>query len=408
MKIYVTGLGVVSGIGIGVSENMVALRQGKHGIGKVTLFPTALDVPVSEVKRSNEELKQLLSIPSQQTISRTALLGMVAAKEALEDSRLNLLLSQPSQQPLRIGFISATSVGGMDLSEHFYESFKENPARGRLREVISHDCGASTELIASYLGISDFITTVSTACSSAANAIMLGARMIKHGLLDAVIVGGTDALCRFTLNGFNSLMILDKAHCRPFDRSRTGLNLGEGAGYLVLQSESSLQKTPYCELSGYANTNEAYHQTGSSPEGDGAFLSISEAIASSGISPEEIDYINVHGTGTPGNDASEGMALRRIFGKHVPPFSSVKAFIGHTLGASEGIEAVYSVLSIYKGMIYPNLNFTDAMPETELVPETSFRKGLPVRHVLSNSFGFGGNDSSLLFSATNMRQQTNL
>lgn len=408
MKIYVTGLGVVSGIGIGVSENMEALRQGKHGIGKVTLFPTALDVPVSEVKRSNEELKQLLSIPSQQTISRTALLGMVAAKEALEDSRLNSLLSRSSQQPLRIGFISATSVGGMDLSEHFYESFKENPARGRLREVISHDCGASTELIASYLGISDFITTISTACSSAANAIMLGARMIKHGQLDAVVVGGTDALCRFTLNGFNSLMILDKAHCRPFDRSRTGLNLGEGAGYLVLQSESSLQRTPYCELSGYANTNEAYHQTGSSPEGDGAFLSMSEAIASSGIAPEEIDYINVHGTGTPGNDASEGMALRRIFGKHVPPFSSVKAFIGHTLGASEGIEAVYSVLSIYKSMIYPNLNFTDAMPETELIPETSFREGVSVRHVLSNSFGFGGNDSSLLFSVTNRPQQTNL
>lgn len=431
MKIYVTGLGVVSGIGIGVSENIEALRQGKHGIGKVTLFPTALDVPVSEVKHSNEELKQLLGIPPQRTVSRTALLGMVAAKEALEDAGLNQKTSQhaqqPSQhthqdsqhtqqdsQPLRIGFISATSVGGMDLSEHFYESFKENPKRGRLREVISHDCGASTELIASYLGINDFITTISTACSSAANAIMLGARMIKHGLLDAVVVGGTDALCRFTLNGFNSLMILDKAHCRPFDRSRTGLNLGEGAGYLVLQPESSLRRTPYCELSGYANINEAYHQTGSSPEGDGAFLSMSEAIASSGISPEEIDYINVHGTGTPGNDASEGMALRRIFGEHVPPFSSVKAFIGHTLGASEGIEAVYSVLSIYKGMTYPNLNFTDAMPETGLtyktglIPETTFREGIPVRHVLSNSFGFGGNDSSLLFSATNIPQGTNL
>lgn len=429
MKIYVTGLGIVSGIGIGVSENIEALRQGKHGIGKVTLFPTALDVPVSEVKHNNKELKQLLGISPQRTVSRTALLGMVAAKEALEDAGLNQRTSryaqQPSQhiqqppqqdsqqtqqdsQPLRIGFISATSVGGMDLSEHFYESFKENPKRGRLREVISHDCGASTELIASYLGINDFITTISTACSSAANAIMLGARMIKHGLLDAVVVGGTDALCRFTLNGFNSLMILDKAHCRPFDRSRTGLNLGEGAGYLVLQPESSLRRTPYCELSGYANTNEAYHQTGSSPEGDGAFLSMSEAIASSGISPEEIDYINVHGTGTPGNDASEGMALRRIFGEHVPPFSSVKAFIGHTLGASEGIEAVYSILSLYKGMIYPNLNFTDAMPETGLIPETTFREGIPVRHVLSNSFGFGGNDSSLLFSATTIPQGTNL
>ena len=158
MKIYVTGLGVVSGIGIGVSENIEALRQRKHGIGKVTLFPTALDVPVSEVKRSNEELKQLISLPPQRTVSRTALLGMIAAKEAMKDAGLT--------PPLRIGFISATSVGGMDLSEHFYESFKKNPGQGRLREVISHDCGASTELIASYLGINDFITTISTACSS--------------------------------------------------------------------------------------------------------------------------------------------------------------------------------------------------------------------------------------------------
>lgn len=441
MKIYVTGLGVVSGIGIGVSENIEALKQGKHGIGKVTLFPTALDVPVSEVKRSNEELKQMLSLPLQRTVSRTALLGMLAAKEALEDSGLDIQSKDQSsrdkqepqpqpdnQPPLRIGFISATSVGGMDLSEHFYESFKQNHNHGRLREVISHDCGASTELIASYLGINDFVTTISTACSSAANAIMLGARMIKFGQLDAAIVGGTDALCRFTLNGFNSLMILDKEHCRPFDRSRAGLNLGEGAGYLVIQSEKSLRRAPYCELSGYANTNEAYHQTGSSPEGDGAFSSMSEAIASGGISPEEIDYINVHGTGTPGNDASEGAALRRIFGEHVPPFSSVKAFIGHTLGASEGIEAVYSVLSVHKGMIYPNLNFKEAILETKtdeseitltpeggllsesgLIPETSFREGLPIRHVLSNSFGFGGNDSSLLFSATDeWKPSTNL
>lgn len=395
MKIYVTGLGVVSGIGIGVNENIDALRLQKHGIGKITLFPTALDVPVSEVKRTNEELKQLLSISPQKTISRTALLGMLAAKEAMEDAQF----VQPER--LRIGFISATSVGGMDLSEHFYASFKENPSQGKLREIISHDCGASTELIASHLGVKDFVTTLSTACSSAANALMLGARMIKYGQLDVAIVGGTDALCKFTLNGFNSLLILDKAHCRPFDQSRAGLNLGEGAGYLVLQSEHSLHKAPYCELSGYANTNEAYHQTGSSPEGDGAFLSMSAAILSSGIAKEEIDYINVHGTGTPSNDASESKAIQRIFGEQIPAFSSVKAFIGHTLGASEGIEAVYSALSAHKGMVYPNLNFREAIPETGLIPESVFKERLPIRHVLSNSFGFGGNNSSLIFSATN-------
>ena len=144
--------------------------------------------------------------------------------------------------------------------------------------------------------------------------------------------------------------------------------------------------------------NEAFHQTGSSPEGNGPFWSMTEAIAKSEILPEEIDYINVHGTGTPSNDLSEGLAIQRIFGDKIPPFSSVKAFIGHTLGASEGIEAVYSVLSVYHGFIYPNLNFKEPIEENMLMPKTSFREGLPIRNVLSNSFGFGGNDSSILFS----------
>ena len=393
MKVCITGLGVVSGIGLGVEENIASLSQRKHGMGKITLFPTELDVLVSEVKCTNEELKGRLSLFPDKNCSRTALLGMLAAKEALADSQLDL-----DTQAVRIGLISSTSVGGMDLSENFYACFRKDNKRGRLRDIISHDCGDSTEQIASYLNIKGFVTTVSTACSSAANAIILGARLIKNGILDTVIVGGTDALCKFTLNGFNSLMILDKAHCRPYDESRTGLNLGEGAGYLVLQSERSLKRKPYCELSGYANINEAYHQTASSPEGDGPFSSMSEAIALSGLSVEEIDYINVHGTGTPNNDASEGRAIQRLFGDKIPAFSSVKANIGHTLGASEGVEAVYSVLSVCNGFIYPNLNFYEPIQGIGLKPETEFKEGLKINHVLSNSFGFGGNDSSLVFS----------
>ncbi|NDV66994.1 beta-ketoacyl synthase [Bacteroides sp. 224] len=391
MRVYVTGLGVVSGIGLNVEENIASLIAGKHGMEKTTLFSTQLDVPVSEVKLTNTTLKEKLGLDIKHTYSRTALLGMQAAQEAVNDANIDV-------HALRTGFISSTSVGGMDLSEQFYIPFRQDPLKGRLREVASHDCGDSTERIASYLGIQGFITTISTACSSAANAIMLGARLIKCGYLDTAIVGGTDALCRFTLNGFNSLMILDKEHCRPFDHTRAGLNLGEGAGYLVLQSEKSMTRTPYCELTGYANTNEAYHQTGSSPEGDGPYKSMSEAISQSGIPKEEIDYINVHGTGTPNNDLSEGMALKRLFGEKVPPFSSVKAFIGHTLGASEGIEAVYSVLAIHRGMMYPNLNFQTPIEETGLSPVGTLRQKEEIRHVLSNSFGFGGSNSSLLFS----------
>lgn len=392
MQIYVTGIGIVSGIGINVEENLDAIRNNKHGMGKVSLFPTTIDVPVCEVKYTNTQLKKLLSLPTNKTYSRTALLGMLAAKEALANSEIDI-------NTQRIGFISSTSVGGMDLSENFYIDFKRDNTKGKLRNIIHHDCGDSTEQIASYLNITDFVTTISTACSSAANAIILGARMIKNGLLDAVVVGGTDALCKFTLNGFNSLMILDKEHCRPFDRSREGLNLGEGAGYLVLQSNKTLKKKSYCTLSGYSNANDAYHQTATSPEANGPYLCMKEAIEMADISPKDIDYINVHGTGTPNNDLSEGKAIIRLFGESIPRFSSIKPFIGHTLGASEGIEAVLSVLSVYRGLVYPNLNFKECVEDTALMPVTVWDEGLPFKHVLSNSFGFGGNDSSLLFSA---------
>lgn len=392
MNICITGVGAISGIGVNVEENLHAIRNNKHGMGRVTLFPTAIDVPVCEVKYTNRQLKALLALPSCKTYSRTALLGMLAAKEALSDSGIDV-------NAQRTGLISSTSVGGMDLSEHFYIDFRRDSARGRLRDIISHDCGDSTGKIASYLAITDYTTTINTACSSAGNAIMLGARMIKNGLLDAVIVGGTDALCKFTLNGFHSLMILDKAICAPFSKSREGLNLGEAAGYLVLQSEETVKRKPYCTLSGYSNANDAYHQTATSPDGDGPYLCMKEAVERANIQPREVNYINVHGTGTPNNDLSEGKAIMRLFGENIPAFSSIKPFIGHTLGASEGIEAVLSVLSVSKGIVYPNLNFKEPVEDTNLIPVTAWGEGLAVKHVLSNSFGFGGNNSSLLFSA---------
>ena len=390
MKIAVTGLGAVSGIGLNVSGNVESLRRKRHGMARPQFFATELDVPVSKVKLSNAELAKCLNLNTERVYSRTALLGLMAAREALTDSGI-------STDKMRVGFISSTSVGGMDLSEVFYNDFRTDHNRGRLRMVSQHDCGSSTEFIANQLGIKGFQTTVSTACSSAGNAIMLGARMLKHNMLDAVIAGGTDALCKFTLNGFNSLMILDKEHCRPFDATRAGLNLGEGAGYIVMQRLEDAVREPYCLLTGYANANDAYHQTGCSPEGNGAFKSMSEAMAVAGLQPSDIDYINVHGTATPNNDLSEATSIRRIFGDSVP-FSSVKAFIGHTLGASEGIEAVYSALSVKNGYVYPNLNFKSVDPNIGLSPETEFAEGRNIRNVLSNAFGFGGNDTSLIFS----------
>lgn len=393
MSILVTGIGVVSAVGIGATENLSALQEMQHGMTKPSLFSTSLNVPVAEIKLSNEELKTRLNLDKQKHYTRTALLGMLAANEAFIDARLD--------NRLRVGLISSTSVGGMDSSEWFYPSYQSKINGGRLRHIIGHDCADATEHIADYLGHIQIATTISTACSSGGNAIIMGAELIKANLLDAVIVGGTDALCRFTMNGFNALMILDKAHCRPFDATRSGLNLGEGAGYLVLQSEESLgNKLPYCRLTGYANTNDAYHQTASSPNGEGPFLAMKKALFMSGLAPEEVDYINIHGTGTENNDLSESHALKRIFGENIPPFGSVKSLIGHTLGAAEGIEAVYSVMALTNNMLFGNLNFSTAIADTGLSPITISTKK-HINCVLSNAFGFGGNDITLIFEKGN-------
>jgi 3-oxoacyl-[acyl-carrier-protein] synthase-1 len=391
-QIYITGIGIVSAIGNNVEENFLSLKEKRTGIGTLTLFETNHKAPAGEVKLTNEELQSWLGLSGSRKYSRTALLGMKAVKEAMGDACLK------DTGSLRIGLISSTSAGGMDLSEQFYEKRLRNE-RTRLRDVVSHDCGDSTEKIAAYAGISGFMTTISTACSSSANSIMLGARMLRNGLLDVAVVGGVDPLCKFTVNGFSSLMILDEAHCRPFDQSRAGLNLGEGAAFLVLQREDTLKRTPYCRLSGYANANDAYHQTATSPEGDGPFLAMAEALKKAGLDPASVDYINVHGTGTGNNDLSEGKAIRRLFGENAPRFSSTKVYTGHTLGAAGSIEAVYSVLSLAYDVIFPTFNFKTPIEEVRLYPETEVIENAGIKTVLSNSFGFGGNVSSLVFSA---------
>ena len=229
---------------------------------------------------------------------------------------------------------------------------------------------------------------------------MLGARLIKAGIIDRAIVGGTDALTKFTVNGFNVLQILDDRPCQPFDENRRGLNLGEGAGYLMLEAEGIAPKHLIkAEVLGYANSNDAYHQTASSPDGTGAYLAMREAMSIANLNPKDIDYINVHGTGTNNNDLSEGIAIKRLFENDIPPFSSTKSFTGHTLGASGGIEAVFSVLSLEHQIIFPNLRFETPIESLDkMIPVTKLKKNYPMKNILSNSFGFGGNTSALIFS----------
>lgn len=394
-SVYVAGVGVISAIGNNAEENLASLKNKQAGMGDITLMDTIYKgvLPVAEAKLSNAQLAEKTGLPD--NISRTTLLSMVAAQEALSDAGI------PEFKDLRTGFVSANSVGGMDKSEDFFVDFLADNNKGKLRNIFDHECGSMTEIVADKLGINDFISTVSTACSSSANAIFYGARLIKNDVLDVVIAGGTDSITKFTLNGFNTLMILDKEFCKPFDENREGLNLGEGSGYVVLVSErvaKTLSKSPYCKLSGYNNSNDAYHQTASSPEGTGSYLAMQGALKKSGLQTTDIDYINLHGTGTPNNDSAEGTAIKRLFEKDFPPMSSTKSYTGHTLGASGGIEAVFSVLAIANGIIYPNLRFKTRMEELPFEPEKELLTNQDIKHVMSNSFGFGGNCTSLIFS----------
>lgn len=394
-KIAITGMGIISAIGNNVEENLNSLTSGKHGISDITLFETRHkgQIKTGEIKLSNAELSEKLKLKENHHATRTALLGMVAAKEAIESAKIINI------NEYKTGLISSTSVGGMDMTEKYFYSYED--FHEQQKYIDSHDAGNSSLLIADYLGLEGLVSTISTACSSAANAIMMGSKLIKNGVLDRVIVGGTDALSKFTLNGFNTLMILTDSYNTPFDNDRKGLNLGEAAAFIVLESDEVVKKDNkkvIGYLSGYGNANDAHHQTASSENGQGAYLAMEKALKVSGLDKEQIDYINVHGTATPNNDLSEGIAMIRIFGENkVPEFSSTKAFTGHTLAAAAGIEAVYSLLAIQNNLIFPNLNFKTKMEEFDLIPVTELKEK-NINHVLSNSFGFGGNCSTLIFS----------
>ncbi|MEO8515619.1 MAG: beta-ketoacyl-[acyl-carrier-protein] synthase family protein [Flavobacterium sp.] len=393
-KVAITGMGIISSIGNNVEENYHALVNGKTGISTIENLETIHKevIKVGEIKLTNVQLAQRLGLSSDNNFSRTAMLGTIAAQQAVENAGIQNI------NEYKTGLISATSVGGMDMTEkYYYEYFEDEVCR---KYISSHDAGDSSHKMAEYLGLKGLVTTVSTACSSAANAIMMGSRLIQSGQLDRVIVGGTDALAKFTINGFKTLMILSDTYNAPFDNNRKGLNLGEAAAFLVLESDELVQKENkkvLAYVSGYGNANDAFHQTASSENGEGAFLAMQKALKLANLKPSDIDYINAHGTATPNNDLSEGRAILRIFEENVPEFSSTKAFTGHTLAAAAAIEAVYSVLALQNNIIFPNLNFETPMEEFDLLPQTTLKEK-SINHVLSNSFGFGGNCSTVLFS----------
>ncbi len=396
-RIAVTGIGIISALGTGLEAHTGALRAGQSGVRPAAILQSvhAHEFLLGEIPFSNEALSAAAGLVDNNGFTRTALLSLIAVQDMIRHTGTTLLSNEP------FAFINANTVGGMSTMENMYmEMLAPDTNPEYVGYIDTLDCAESTERIAKHLGLKPLMATISTACSSSSNALIMGARMIRQGIVRRAVCGGGDALSRFTLNGFYSLKNVDKQACKPFDQDRGGLNLGEGAGYCLLEAESEAKARGakiYAYLSGYANTNDAYHPTAPSPDGAGAYNTMQQALTMAGLAPGDIDYINAHGTATINNDIAEGLAIQNLFGSEPPPFSSTKPFTGHTLAAAGVIEAIFSMIALQEQMAFGNLNFTTRMAELNISPAKG-NSNIQAAHVLSNSFGFGGSNVSLIFS----------
>lgn len=392
-RIVITGIGIITAIGDTLEANRSALVKGNTGIGPARYFNSryATALPFGEIKASTTELAKRLQV-EEASVTRTDLISLYAASQAVADAGL----SETQLAEADTALIGASTVGGMCITDQMYAdanaaSFNGSPY------LQSYSNSANTSYLRKRLGVGGIVNTFNTACSSSANAIMYGARLLRTGRAKRVIVGGADSLSKYTVNGFNALMILSDGPCRPFDANRKGLNLGEAGAFLVLErEEDAREKNIYALVEGYGNSNDAFHASSTSPEGHGPFLSMQRALQSAELPPCKIDFVNAHGTATENNDETEIVAMQRLF-EAIPPFASTKSYTGHTLGAAGAVEAVFSILNLQHQEIYPSLNFETPMGGGGAVPMQGYTSQ-PLQYVMSNSFGFGGNCTSLIFS----------
>lgn len=399
-RVAITGLGSINALGAGVPAFLDGLRAARCAIGPVTCFST-------EGYRSTiaAEVRALtppawLARTTARRASRTDLLALTAAHEAIASAGL----SGNGAILREVGIVLGTTTGGMFDGEEYYRRLLAGSRPGRRSTVLGLPVSACADLLATVLGCSGPRLTVSTACSSGANAIGIAAEWIRQGHARIVLCGGADSLCRMTYSGFNALQALDVVPCRPFDRHRAGLTLGEGAALFVLEDLGHARARNamlHAEVRGYGNSADAYHITQGRPDGAGTRQAMRQALEDAAIGADSIDYVNAHGTGTPSNDLLETRALRAVLGPRADavPVSSTKSMVGHCLAAAGAIEALASVLAIRHSFVPATATLETPDPECDLdyVPRVS-RPHL-VRTVMSNSYGFGGNNSSLVLGA---------
>lgn len=392
MKAFVVNTGILSAIGNNTEETRFSLREGRTGLKILKGFPGLYkDYIGGQVFYTNDSLREKFSLDPCWMTNRASLLAMEAASQAMRG-----IEPEPG---IRTGLIFGASNVSLELDGALIRRVAESNLKCEVEFTELHGPGFGTDLIAERFQASHYTATIATACSTSANAIVMGGRLIRAGILDRVLVGGADSLAEYTIKGFDALQLYDTEKCRSFDINRKGLNLGEGAAFLVLESEAlvdRLKREPLAELAGWANTCDAYHITASSPDGRGARNAMLEALQQAGTLPAAVDMVNAHGTGTPNNDLSEWNALQVTFGKQVPLFSSTKSYTGHTLAAAGAIEAVFTLLSMQENLVFPGLHIKDPLDGTDAC-SVRIQTKKNIKTAISNSFGFGGNCTSLVF-----------
>jgi len=385
-------MGIVTALGWSLDDNWSALQNHVEGLGKLTLFdsPRCGLFPVAQVKGG------ATACDGSAARSRTCDFALHAARSAFQNANL---ASLPKPRLAKVGIVLGVCTGGMLNTEHFLTQLLKNHILDT-SPLRHHCCSVSVNTVADSLGIGGPRCTVSSACASGTEAIAVACDMLATEQADIILAGGADSLTRLTVNGFCSLLVVAPDGCRPFDANRRGMNLGEGAGVLVLEREDiaiSRNAHIYAHVEGWAGASDAFHETSPEPNGDGIRRAMAQALQTARIDPCRVDYINAHGSGTIDNDIAEGRAIENLFADKMPLISSTKRFFGHTLAAAGAIEAIVCVLAIKNQCVPANLGLIQVDPAIGFSPVRCTAPA-KVDVALSNSVGFGGNNSAIVLA----------
>jgi 3-oxoacyl-[acyl-carrier-protein] synthase II len=399
-RVAITGIGLVTAVGPTREQTWERLIAGACGVGPVTVFDTDGYRSRVAAEVDMREIEPQLTPLERRRWSRGDQFGVLAAREAVADAGL-----AGSVEPTRVGVVLGAGTSDLLRNEVYYHTAMTRGIRhARPSHAWNHFASTPVDIIASGFGFEGLRSCVVAACASSTIAIGQAADAIRSGRIDAALAGGTDALARLTFSGFNALRLMDGSPCRPFDRGRAGMNIGEGAAILVLEEMSRARARGagiYGELAGYSFGCEAFHPTAPEPDGRPVTAIIADALRDGRLGADRVDHVNAHGTATTQNDRAEARGFRAVFRDRTPsvPVTSLKSMIGHCLGAAGGIEAAVLALSVARGIIPPTIHHAETDPECPIDVVANSARDARVRCGVSTSLGFGGNDSALVITA---------